>query len=43
MVHGNKKMNLLCAFKKCPESLHFTLLTNIGGIQQAEKELDKNI
>ena len=25
-VHGNEKMNLPCVFKKCPESLHFTLL-----------------
>ena len=25
-VHGNEKMNLPCAFKKCPGSLHFTLL-----------------
>ena len=28
-VHGNEKMNLPCAFKKCPGSLHFTLLTPI--------------
>ena len=25
-VHGNEKMNLPCAFKKCTGSLHFTLL-----------------
>ena len=25
-VHGNEKMNLPCDFKKCPGSLHFTLL-----------------
>ena len=25
-VHGNEKINLPCAFKKCPGSLHFTLL-----------------
>ena len=25
-VHRNEKMNLPCAFKKCPGSLHITLL-----------------
>ena len=25
-VHGNEKMNLRSAFKKCPGSLYFTLL-----------------
>ena len=25
-AHGNEKMNLPCAFKKCPGSLHFTPL-----------------
>ena len=25
-VHGNEKMNLSCAFKKCTGSVHFTLL-----------------
>ena len=25
-VHENEKMNLPCAFKKCPGLLHFTLL-----------------
>ena len=29
-VHRNEKMNLPCAFKKCPGSLHFTLLTQIN-------------
>ena len=26
-VHGNEKMSLPCGFGKCPESLHFTLLS----------------
>ena len=26
-VHGNEKMNLPSDFKKCPGSLHFTLLS----------------
>ena len=28
-VHRNEKMNLLCAFKKCSGSLHFTLLSAV--------------
>ena len=30
-VHGNEKINLPCAFKKCPGSLNFTLLSAIKG------------
>ena len=29
-VHENEKINLTCAFKKCPGSLHLTLLTRIN-------------
>ena len=33
-VHGHEKMNLPCAFGKCPGSLHFTLLLKLRGLGQ---------
>ena len=41
-VHGNEKMNLPCAFIKCPGSLHFTLLRHVRiALEASEKFLAK--
>ena len=48
-VHGNEKMNLPCAFKKCPGLLHFTTHSKVLGCKwmalamtQHEKAMGKS-
>ena len=42
-IPGNEKMNLTCAFKKCPGSLHFTLLTSADSCRMWEIEVARTV
>ena len=42
-MHGNEKMNLPCTFKKCPGSLHFTLLKITDIKLEKISDIDKDL